>query len=122
MLNNKIIAIRPKTILANNGNYRENRWFTNWDDSNGSCWFKLPLLIRDVTKQVYVPFGSDIVLDLQLNRNLNDQQFGNTSSIRIGFEICEELWNAQSEHVSLFAKRGCNLICNSSASYWEIRK
>lgn len=122
ILNNKLIAIRPKTILANNGNYRENRWFTNWNDSNDSCWFKLPLLIREITQQDYVPFGSNLVIDLQLNENLNDQQFGNTSSIRVGFEICEELWNPESEHVNLFAKRGCNLICNSSASYWEIRK
>lgn len=122
ILNNKIIAIRAKTILANNGNYRENRWFTTWMDLENCCWFKLPLIIREQTKQTYVPFGSNLILDIQSNDNLNDQQFGNTSSIRIGFEICEELWNPEPAHTNLFAKRGCNLICNSSASYWEIRK
>ena len=122
LLNNKIIAIRPKTILANNGNYRENRWFTAWDDPVHSCWFKLPLILRELTKQDYVPFGSNLVVDLQLSSRPTDQQFGNTSSIRIGFEICEELWNPEPQHIGLFARRGCNLICNSSASYWEIRK
>ena len=122
LLNNKVIAIRPKTILANNGNYRENRWFTAWDDPVHSCWFKLPLIVRELTKQDYVPFGSNLVVDLQLSEQSGGQQFGNTSSVRIGFEICEELWNPEPEHVGLFAKRGCNLICNSSASYWEIRK
>lgn len=122
ILNSKIIAIRPKTILANNGNYRENRWFTTWDDSLNCCWFKLPLIVSKVTNQDYVPFGSNLVLDLQFNLNLNDQQFGNTSSVRLGFEICEELWNPEPEHINLFNKRGCNLVCNSSASYWEIRK
>lgn len=89
ILNSKIIAIRPKTILANNGNYRENRWFTNWDDSVNCCWFKLPFIVKELTKQDYVPFGSNLVIDLQLNNLSNYPQFGNTSSIRLGFEICK---------------------------------
>jgi len=28
--NGRILGIRPKVILANNGNYRETRWFTPW--------------------------------------------------------------------------------------------
>lgn len=30
VLNKKILLIRPKIMLADNGNYREPRWFTSW--------------------------------------------------------------------------------------------
>lgn len=30
LLNHQIIYVRPKTFLANDGNYREGRWFTPW--------------------------------------------------------------------------------------------
>jgi NAD+ synthase (glutamine-hydrolysing) len=30
IFNSKIILIRPKKYLANDGNYRETRWFTAW--------------------------------------------------------------------------------------------
>lgn len=42
--------------------------------------------------------------------------------IRIGFEICEELWQPDDQNSYLFGHRGCHLIANLSSSYWEIRK
>lgn len=113
LYNKKIVLIRPKTKLAGNGNYRESRWFTEWQ-SDKSCYFKLPSEIENVTEQKFVPFGSDVVIEVTTK--------GNSNSLRIGFEICEELWRPDASHIKLFLERGCHLICNSSASYWEIRK
>ena len=33
-LNRKILAIRPKLHRADDGNYRETRWFTTWKRRN----------------------------------------------------------------------------------------
>lgn len=112
LYNRKIVLIRPKTKLAGNGNYRENRWFSEWQ-SDDSCYFKLPSEVAEVSGQKFVPFGSDVVIEVTR---------GKGHPLRIGFEICEELWRPDASHVKLFLERGCHLICNSSASYWEIRK
>ena len=114
LINGKIVLIRPKTKLAGNGNYREDRYFTAWQ-SEETTWFALPKKISEVTKQKYVPFGSDVVLDIP-------SADGNGGNLRIGIEICEELWRMDSTHISLFQERGVHLVLNSSASYWEIRK
>ncbi|RWS25756.1 putative glutamine-dependent NAD(+) synthetase-like protein [Leptotrombidium deliense] len=124
LLNSKIIFIRPKLKLANEGNYRESRWFTPWGSGSGYeesvVWYQLPPFITTLTGQQFVPFGADVVLDLCLQSTTN--QLANLTPLRIGFEICEELWTAESSHVKLFHERGCHLVCNSSGSYWEIRK
>ena len=57
VLNREIILIRPKLCLANDGNYRETRWFTAWQHPKKVEKFRLPLLVSDVTKQTHVPFG-----------------------------------------------------------------
>ena len=38
-----------------------------------------------------------------------------------GFEICEELWNPQSNHLDL-GLDGVEIIVNGSGSYMELRK
>ncbi|RWS02143.1 putative glutamine-dependent NAD(+) synthetase-like isoform X2 [Dinothrombium tinctorium] len=123
LLNSKILFIRPKMRLANDGNYRESRWFTPWGNSNNFernvVWFQLPALITSLTGQQFVPFGSDVVLDLVFNEK---NEFLNLTPFRIGFEVCEEMWNPESAHIKLFYEKGCHLVCNSSASYWELRK
>uniref|UniRef100_A0A452DUN8 Glutamine-dependent NAD(+) synthetase n=1 Tax=Capra hircus TaxID=9925 RepID=A0A452DUN8_CAPHI len=76
-LNRKILLIRPKMALANEGNYRELRWFTPWSRSRQTEEYFLPRMLQDLTKQETVPFG-DAVLS--------------TRDTCIGSEICEELW------------------------------
>lgn len=49
--------IRPKMWLANDGNYRELRWFTTWKQKDKMVDFELPLLIADAISQETVPFG-----------------------------------------------------------------
>lgn len=122
ILNSKIILIRPKTRLAMNGNYRENRWFTAWGTGYepSLTWFVLPPIIAQLTNQTKVPFGDKAIVELITPSS--DDFSSNVSSLLIGFEICEELWHADAQHVNLYGKRGCHLIMNSSASYWELRK
>ena len=111
ILNKKIVLIRPKTKLAGDGNYREDRWFTAWSGDK-TIWIDLPSFVSDVTGQKKVPFGADVILNLK----------SEDMSLRLGLEICEELWRADASHISLFLERGVHMVCNSSGSYWEIRK
>ncbi|KAL2902943.1 Glutamine-dependent NAD(+) synthetase [Bienertia sinuspersici] len=55
-MNRKIIMIRPKTCLANDGNYREPRWFTAWKQKDQMVEFRLPPTIADDISQNTAPF------------------------------------------------------------------
>lgn len=50
--NGKILFIRPKLYLANDGNYREGRWFTPWLRPRYMEEHTLPARLRKVTHQV----------------------------------------------------------------------
>ena len=52
--NRRILLIRPKMWLANDGNYRELRYFTPWQKHREYEQFFLPRIIRAVTDQVCV--------------------------------------------------------------------
>lgn len=75
--NGKILLIRPKMWLANNGNYRELRYFTPWMKHRETEDHYLPRIIQSVTGQVKVPFGDAVV---------------STADTCIGVELCEELF------------------------------
>ena len=66
----KIILIRPKMWLANDGNYRELRYFTPWSKHRQWEDHYLPRIVQAVTKQV--EFSSFIYIygisDLPLHR------------------------------------------------------
>jgi predicted amidohydrolase len=79
-LDGKILLIRPKIDLADDGNYREARYFTSWKDAH--CELKtheLSQRLRGVTGQTSVPFGVAMIRTLEAT---------------IAAEICEELWSA----------------------------
>ncbi|MCH2575948.1 hypothetical protein MK131_14295, partial [Candidatus Poribacteria bacterium] len=46
VLNQQILMIRPKIFLANDGNYRETRWFSAWSQERSIEPFSLPETIR----------------------------------------------------------------------------
>jgi len=52
--NQKILLIRPKLYLANDGNYREARWFTPWTKYRTIEQHSLPRMIREITEQVNI--------------------------------------------------------------------
>eukprot|EP00095_Tigriopus_kingsejongensis_P002439 snap_masked-scaffold380_size190731-processed-gene-0.11 protein:Tk02439 transcript:snap_masked-scaffold380_size190731-processed-gene-0.11-mRNA-1 annotation:"glutamine-dependent nad(+) synthetase" len=105
-LNGRILLIRPKMILCDDGNYRETRWFTAWTRARTLEDHYLPRIVQTVTGQSHVPFGDGVLATLDTC---------------IGFEICEEMWNPQSPHIDM-ALDGVEIIINGSGSYMELRK
>ncbi|XP_029063754.1 glutamine-dependent NAD(+) synthetase isoform X2 [Monodon monoceros] len=105
-LNRKILLIRPKMALANEGNYRELRWFTPWSRSRQTEEYFLPRMIQDLTKQETVPFGDTVL---------------STRDTCIGSEVCEELWTPHSPHVDM-GLDGVEIFTNASGSHHVLRK
>lgn len=106
-LNRKIVLIRPKMSLADDGNYREKRFFASWDHRDRSLHdHLLSDLLRKVTNQTVVPMGVGIIA---------------TEEATIASEICEELWTARSPHINLYLS-GVDIISNGSGSHHGLRK
>ncbi|XP_030622298.1 glutamine-dependent NAD(+) synthetase [Chanos chanos] len=105
-LNKKILLIRPKMLLANNGNNREFRWFSAWSQPRHVEEYFLPRIIQDVTGQTTVPFGDGVL---------------STKDTCLGSEMCAELWSPRSSHIDM-GLDGIEIFTNSSASYHELRK
>ncbi|KAL2940140.1 Glutamine-dependent NAD(+) synthetase [Bienertia sinuspersici] len=105
-MNRKIIMIRPKTCLANDGNYRELRWFTAWKQKDQMVEFQLPPNIADDISQKTVPFGYGFI------------KFLDTA---IAAEICEELFSSVTPHSQL-ALNGVEVFMNASGSHHQLRK
>ncbi|XP_023042007.2 glutamine-dependent NAD(+) synthetase isoform X4 [Piliocolobus tephrosceles] len=92
--------------LANEGNYRELRWFTPWSRSRHTEEYLLPRMIQDLTKQETAPFGDAVLA---------------TWDTCIGSEICEELWTPHSPHIDM-GLDGVEIITNASGSHHVLRK
>ncbi|SCU98300.1 LAFA_0G16974g1_1 [Lachancea sp. 'fantastica'] len=105
-LNGRILFIRPKMWLANDGNYREMRFFTPWMKTCKVEQFLLPPLIQKITGQKFVEFGDAVI---------------RTLDTCIGAETCEELFTPQSPHIAM-SLDGVEIITNSSGSHHELRK
>ncbi|KAI3422949.1 Glutamine-dependent NAD(+) synthetase [Psidium guajava] len=105
-MNRKIIMIRPKMWLANDGNYRELRWFTPWKQKNQLDDFQLPIEISKAVSQKTVPFGDGYI------------QFLDTA---VAAEVCEELFTSLPPHAEL-ALNGVEVFMNASGSHHQLRK
>ncbi|XP_030439797.1 glutamine-dependent NAD(+) synthetase [Syzygium oleosum] len=105
-MNRKIIMIRPKMWLANDGNYRELRWFTPWKQKNQLDDFQLPSEISEAVSQKTVPFGYGYI------------QFLDTA---VAAEVCEELFTPLPPHTEL-ALNGVEVFMNASGSHHQLRK
>lgn len=102
----KILLIRPKLWLANDGNYREMRYFTPWQRPRYVEKYVLPRMIQKLTGQVSVDFGDAVI---------------STLDTVIGAETCEELFTPESPHIGM-SLDGVEIITNSSGSHHELRK
>lgn len=102
----RILFIRPKMSLANDGLYRETRHFTAWPKKMQTETYYLESVIGNITDQRSVPIGDAIL---------------STLDTAIGCETCEEMFTPSnpSTYMSL---NGCEIILNSSASHAELRK
>uniref|UniRef100_A0A1I7YUW2 Glutamine-dependent NAD(+) synthetase n=1 Tax=Steinernema glaseri TaxID=37863 RepID=A0A1I7YUW2_9BILA len=105
IINGKIIFIRPKLTLCDDDIYRETRYFVPWTQRKQVVQFKLPENLG--LEQKTVPFGDAVIIS--------------GDHIKIGFEICEELWTANSPSVDL-ALSGVDIICNGSGSHHILGK
>lgn len=105
-LNRKVVLVRPKTVLADDGNYREGRWFTPWTWDHPLDEFVLPSFVGAKLGQRSCPFGVAIL-------QLDDSS--------IACEMCEELWAPRSPHID-FALNGVDIISNASGSHHQLRK
>ncbi|KAG7207960.1 hypothetical protein KM043_009544 [Ampulex compressa] len=105
-LNRRILLIRPKMKLCEDGNYRETRWFSPWTKERTVEDYFLPRMISEITSQTVIPFGDAVI---------------STRDTCVGFEICEELWNPASNHIPMCLD-GVEIIANGSGSHFELRK
>ena len=105
----KILLIRPKMWLAEDGNYREGRWFTGWHkDKLGVLEdHVLPEEIQIITNQKSVKFGVGIIETVD----------GQT----IASEVCEELFTPESLNI-LLGLEGVDIISNGSGSHFQMGK
>ncbi|KAI1822843.1 NAD+ synthase [Xylaria intraflava] len=102
----RVLFIRPKMSLANDGLYREARHFSAWSKPMQTEVYYLESVVGKVTGQRTVPIGDAIL---------------STRDTAIGCETCEELFTPRnpSTYMSL---NGCEVFLNSSASHAELRK
>ncbi|KAJ1622407.1 carbon-nitrogen hydrolase, partial [Pavlovales sp. CCMP2436] len=106
-LNGRVLLVRPKLSLADDGNYREGRWFVPWCESRGIEELVLPDFVQHAAGgQRTVPIGFAAL------------EFDDASA---GAETCEELFTPDAPHIAL-ALDGVEVIANGSGSHHELRK
>lgn len=106
VLDGKVLLIRPKMILASDGNYREARWFTAWERGWTTEPYTLPHEIAEFTGHRKVPIGIAAIA---------------TTDTLLAAETCEELFVPMSPHIH-FGNAGVEIIANGSGSHHELRK
>ncbi|KAK4529264.1 hypothetical protein CCYA_CCYA01G0121 [Cyanidiococcus yangmingshanensis] len=110
LLNRRVVLIRPKLALADDGNYRESRWFAAWP-ANGERaleLYPLPDCVQKVTA-----FGQRSTL---IGEALLD-----IDGVVVASETCEELFTPNAPHIR-YSLNGCDLIGNGSGSHHNLRK
>ena len=110
--NGEVLGIRPKTVMADDGNYREGRWFTAWPaDKLEIDSFLLPPSYTEgfssTDRQRTAPFGL--------------MSFLSVDGLKMSVETCEELWSPRSPNVDA-SLSGVDVIANGSGSHHELRK
>ncbi|MDZ7799437.1 MAG: nitrilase-related carbon-nitrogen hydrolase [Trueperaceae bacterium] len=106
LLDRRVLLVRPKRELADDGNYREGRWFAAWRHARRTEPFTLPPIIRARTGQDTVPIGDAVV---------------STDDTVVASESCEELYAPHAPHVDL-GLDGVEIFANGSGSHHELRK
>ncbi|DBA79501.1 TPA: hypothetical protein ACH3X2_007768 [Trebouxia sp. C0005] len=106
LLNRKIVFIRPKLSMADDGNYRESRYFKTWKRLRYVEDHMLMTAIADITGQRSVPFGDGALIFRDL---------------ALAPETCEELFTPAAPHIFL-ALSGIEVFSNGSGSHHQLRK
>jgi len=106
LLDGRVLLLRPKKSLADDGNYREGRFFTPWAHRHRVEELELPSCVAEVSGQRSCPFG-DAALALR--------------DTVIAAECCEELFTPDSPHVHA-GLDGVEIFTNGSGSHHALRK
>ena len=107
VLDGKLLLIRPKMVLASDGNYREHRWFTAWERGWRTEPYTLPREIAELTEQRTVPIGNLRRLPLRTHS-------WHRRPVR-------NFLYPMSPHIH-FGNAGVEIIANGSGSHHELRK
>lgn len=102
----KILLIRPKSSMADSGNYRESRYFASYRSPHLEE-IVLPRIFQQKFSQTSAPFGT--------------QHLQFQDGVSVGCETCEELWTPKATHIEL-SLQGVEIIGNGSGSHHELRK
>lgn len=105
-LNRQIVLIRPKLYLADDGNYRERRYFTSWKYPSELQMHTVSDTLFSVTGVRMVPFGVAAIA---------------TKETLLSAEMCEELWTPKAPHIEM-ALAGVEIFTNGSGSHHQLRK
>ncbi|OAA66733.1 glutamine-dependent NAD(+) synthetase synthase [Niveomyces insectorum RCEF 264] len=106
LLDGKIICFRPKLYLANDGNFREMRFFTPWKRPRYVEQYLLPPRVQELQGCRQVPIG-DVLLS--------------AIDTCLAAETCEELFTPNSPHIEM-GLNGVEIFTNSSGSHHSLRK
>ena len=114
LLNRRILLLRPKLFLADDGNYRESRWFTAWPYDGGAaplpleaCALPECVVAATAGGQTHAPFGVAVLESLD--------------GTLLASETCEELFTPASPHIGL-GLDGVEVFANGSGSHHQLRK
>lgn len=99
----RICGIVPKTFIPNYGEHSEKRWFSSALNAKTSV---ISSSVFGINDEYDIPFGNIIF---------------NADGVKIGFEICEDLWSPIPPSTSL-CLNGVEVIANLSASSEQISK
>ena len=110
-LNHRILLVRPKIVLADDGNYRESRWFGAYHQPLGGALdtVTLPTFVGAAcgSGQQTAPFGVGVL------------RF--SDGVTLASETCEELFAPAPTHIALNLD-GVDVVANGSGSHHELRK
>lgn len=117
----QILMIRPKCAMADNGNYRESRYFTAFrpPTPNKMDSFQLPKEYTSAVQNSSENYSNSIKLKTTVPFGVGAIE--SPDGVRIGSETCEELWAPISPHVNM-SLSGVDIIGNGSGSHHELRK
>lgn len=101
----KVILIKPKLVLADDGLNREKRWFTSWAGKREMMDFSLPPFITEVTGQQTAPFGNGMLRS--------------EDGYLIGVETYEELLSPVSSSTELFLM-GAHIVLNMGGNPFQM--
>jgi NAD+ synthase (glutamine-hydrolysing) len=120
-LDRRVLLVRPKLHLAEDGNYRERRYFAAWPHPRALERLPLPECVRAATARA--GNGDD---DSQKQQQ-QDAPFGHAvlrfsrDGATLASETCEELFTPRAPHIDL-SLQGVEVVTNGSGSHHQLRK